>query len=78
MSSYKVEQHRLTHRGRGFHFVSYEGAPANLAKQLAAVEPTWFMMCAGKRWAVMPHRVGQDPAELDRLFVEWLDGHVFA
>jgi hypothetical protein len=78
MSGYRVEQHRLTHRGRAFHFVSYEGTPGNLAKRLAATAPTWYMMCAGKRWAVMPHSVGQDPAELDRQLVEWLDSNVFA
>jgi len=77
MSSYKVEQHRLSHRGRSFHFVSYEGAPANPAKALPATEPTWFMMSAGKRWVVMPHHVGQEPAELDRLFAAWLDSNVF-
>jgi len=78
MSGYRVEQHRLTHRGRVFHFVSYEGAPANLAKQVAATSPSWYLMSAGKRWEVMPQSVGQDPAELDRLFAEWLDRNVFA
>ncbi len=77
MGSYKVEQRRLSVRGRGFHFVSYEGTPANPAKRIAATAPTWFMMSAGKRWAVMPHQVGQDPLELDRLFTEWLETHVF-
>jgi hypothetical protein len=78
MSGYKMEQHRITHRGRGFHFVSYEGTPGNPARDVPATEPTWYMMSAGKRWAVMPHRVGQDPVEVNRLFVEWLDNHVFA
>jgi len=78
MGGYKVEQRRLTVRGRGFHFVSYEGVPANPNKQLAATVPMWFMMSAGKRWAVMPHLLGQDPVELDRLFTEWLETHVFA
>jgi len=78
MSSFKVEQRRVNVRGRGFHFVSYEGTPANTTKQIAATAPMWFMMSAGKRWAVMPHRVGQDPDELDRLFTEWVEAHVFA
>lgn len=78
MSGYKIEQHHLDHRGRKFHFVSYEGAPGNPAKQQPATEPTWFMMSAGKRWAVMPQREGQDPGERDRLFAAWLDANVFA
>jgi len=78
MGSYKVEQRRLTVRGRLFHFVSYEGTPANPAKHISATAPTWFMMLSGKRWAVMPHEVGQDPIELDRRFTEWLEINVFA
>jgi len=78
MGGYKVEQRRVTVRGRGFHFVSYEGTPANAHKQLAATVPMWFMMSAGKRWAVMPQQVGQDPLELDRLFTAWVEAHVFS
>ncbi len=77
MSGYRNEQHRLSHRGRTFHFVSYEGAPANPAKELPATQPTWYLMSGGKRWEVMPHLPGQDVAERDRLFVEWLDAKVF-
>ncbi len=78
MSGYRVEQHRLNHRGRTFHFVSYEGSPANPTKQLPATLPTWYLMSAGKRWEVMPQQSGQDVAERDRLFAEWLDANVFA
>jgi hypothetical protein len=78
MSSYKVEQRRLTHRGREFHFVSYEGQPGNVARQVAATVPTWFLMNGGKRWPVVPHMLGQAPGDLDRLFADWLESHVFA
>jgi len=78
MSGYKIEQQRLSHRGRTFHFVSYEGSPANPAKAVPATEPTWFLMSSGKRWAVMPQLAGQEVAERERLLVEWLDRHVFA
>jgi hypothetical protein len=79
MSSYKPEQRRLTHRGRQFHFVSYEGQPATdtRTRQAPAIEPSWYMMSSGKRWQVMPHQPGQDALELDRLFAEWLETHVF-
>ncbi len=73
-----MEQRRLNLRGRGFHFASYEGALANPAKQLAATEPTWYLMCEGKRRPVMAQHAGQDPAEVDRLLTEWLEAHVFA
>ncbi|MDO8667104.1 MAG: hypothetical protein Q7J79_10865 [Gemmatimonadales bacterium] len=77
MSSYKVEQRRLTHRGREFHFVSYEGQPANAARKQDAILPTWFLMNGGKRWAVIPHQAGQEPVELDGQLTRWLEAHLF-
>jgi hypothetical protein len=77
MGKYTVEQHRITHRGREFHFVSYEGQPANEKRKQPAVEPAWFLMNSGKRWQVMPHQPGQDDAELERKFTEWLETNVF-
>ena len=78
MSAYKTQQHHLVHRGRSFHFVSYEGQAADLKKQLAAQPNTWYAMLAGKRWAVTEQLGETAPAELDRQFAEWLDQHVFA
>lgn len=78
MGGYKVEQRFVTHHGRRFHFVSYDGQPAIPKKDLAATKPTWFMMGAGKRWEVMPQLLGQDITELDGLLTQWLDIHVFA
>ena len=78
MSKEKTEQRHLTHRGRAFHFVSYEEQPAKPAKLQMAVPPSWFLMCAGKRWMALPHRIGQDVVELDALLGTWLDDHVFA
>jgi hypothetical protein len=77
VSRYKIEQRRLTHRGREFHFVSYEGQSANPNRDLPATDATWYLMSGGRRWPVMPHVPGQDPTELDRLFLEWLESHVF-
>lgn len=77
MSKYTVQQRRLRHRGREFHFVSYEGRPANPRRDEPATDATWFLMSAGKRWEVMPEQPGQDGEELDRRFREWLDTHVF-
>lgn len=78
MAGYKIEQRRLTHRGRQFHFVSYEGTPGNPARQIPPTEPTWYLMSGGKRWMVMPHHPGQEPLQLDNLFTEWLDANVFS
>jgi hypothetical protein len=78
MSAYKTEQHRLVHRGREFHFVTYEGHPANPAKGEPAMVASWFLMNAGKRQLVMPQTAGQEPEELGRLFTKWLDAHAFA
>ena len=78
MSKPSVEQVRLRHRGREFHFVSYEGRPADLKKHQAPTEPAWFLMNGGRRWEVMPHRLDQTLEERDRLFTVWLERFVFA
>ncbi|HEU4587881.1 MAG TPA: hypothetical protein VFS11_04495 [Gemmatimonadales bacterium] len=77
MSSFKVEQRRLLFRGREFHFVSYEGRPANERKGDPAEPPMWYLMAEGKRRAVMPHTAGDDPALVDRALLRWLEEHIF-
>lgn len=77
MSGYKTNQRRVTHRGREFHFVSYEGVAANPRLGNAASPPTWYLMTAGKRWEVMPQVPDQTEADLDRQLHAWLDAHVF-
>lgn len=65
------------YRGREFHFVSYEGRPANPKRDQPATAPAWWLMSAGTRWEVLPYRPGQAPDELDGLFKGWLEAHVF-
>jgi len=77
MSRPVVEQRRLLHRGREFHFVSYEGLPANAKRNQAATLPAWWLMSAGTRWEVMPFERGPDARALDRAFTAWLDTHAF-
>ena len=77
MSRPVVQQRRLYHRGRTFHFVSYDGVPANPKRAQAATEPAWWLMSGGRRWEVMPFHPGRDEAELDRAFTAWLDAHAF-
>jgi hypothetical protein len=77
MSRPLVEQRRLQYRGREFHFVSYDGQPANPKRGQPATEPSWWLMVAGKRWEVMPFDPSRDPEDLDRAFAAWLDEYVF-
>jgi hypothetical protein len=76
-SRYQVEHRHITHRGRDFHFVSYEGQRANPARNEPATEPRWFLVNAGYRWEVMPQREGQEVGEVDRLLTQWLEATVF-
>jgi len=78
MSSYKTQQHHLVHRGQSFHFVSYEGQPADEKRHQLEMPPSWYLMLAGKRWMVSPQVGETAPVELYRQFEEWLDAHVFS
>ncbi len=77
MSSFKTDQRHVTYRGRDFHFVSYDGEPANERLGRIATEPSWYLINAGKRWLVMPHVSGQPEASLELALQAWLDVHVF-
>jgi len=77
MTAYKTQQLRLVHRGQSFHFVSYEGHPADAKSQQPETSAAWYLMLAGKRWMVSPEAPETMPEELDRQFGEWLDAHVF-
>ena len=78
MSSYKTNQHHLVHRGRAFHFVSYEARDANPRTGEAAMPATWFLMSAGKRWAALAEQPGQDTTKVIAALALWLDHHVFS
>jgi len=78
MGGFKTEQRQLPHRGRSFHFVSYEAQNANPARKLGAVPATWYLLSSGNRWPAIPHQAGQPEAEVDALLIAWLEEHVFA
>lgn len=69
---YKVEQRHLILGERSFHFVSYEGRPANVRRGEDAEGPMWCLMSEGRRRPVMPHTPGQALEELDRQLLQWL------
>lgn len=77
VTRHAVEQRRLVYHGREFHFVSYDGLPANVKRAQLATDPAWWLMSTGTRWEVMPFHPGQAQQELDRRFTEWLDANVF-
>ncbi len=72
MSSYKVEQCRVTYQGRQFHFVSYDGQPANERRGEAAIPAMWYLMGPGKRWPVAPQLIGQSEQEIEHTLLAWL------
>ena len=78
MSNYKNDQLHLVHRGRKFHFVSYEARQANLKTGEAAMPASWFLMCAGKRLPVMAQVQDQTPEAIVAGLTRWLDETVFA
>lgn len=77
MIRYTIEQRHLIHRGRSFHFVSYDGQPGNAGKGMAATAPAWYLMTEGKRREVMPHVPGQPEDVVDIALVAWLDENAF-
>ncbi len=72
MANPKSEQRRLSVGDREFHFVSYEERPSNVRRGETALPAMWFLMRAGKRWPVMPHVEGQDPADVDAALTRWV------
>jgi len=76
MNTYKTQQHHLVHRGRSFHFVSYEGQPADPKVELSGTPPAWFLIYGGKRWMAFPQVDDTAPAVLAGQFGEWLDARV--
>jgi hypothetical protein len=77
VSQHKVEQRRLSHRGRVFHFVAYEGVPANERRGQPAVPPMWHLMNEGKRRPVMEHLLGQELEQLDTALLQWVEQNVY-
>jgi len=78
MATFRHEQHRVTHRGRAFHFVSYEATTANPNKHIEELPDTWFLVSSGNRWPAIPHVPGQPITDLESQLVAWLEQVVFA
>lgn len=77
MAKYQNQQRRLAHRGRRFHFISYDAQDADLKKKIAAMPATWYLESSGNRWPSIPQIPGQPEAELDAQLAQWLEAYVF-
>lgn len=78
MSAYKTSQEFIVYRDRSFHFVSYEGQRADVARHKDELPPTWYLMRASKRWPVMQQVPGQERAVLLQQLTDWLEENIFA
>ena len=54
MTAFRPQQRHLTIQGRRFHFVSYEGRPANHRRAQLAYPAMWYLMVEGRRRPVLP------------------------
>jgi hypothetical protein len=71
MSAFKPQQRHLTIHGRVFHFVSYEGQPANTPRKQVARPAMWYLMVEGRRCPAMPCDPTQTEPEIDRFLSRW-------
>jgi hypothetical protein len=76
LGTYKVQQRQIVHRGRVFHFVSYENPRTQAVPDELSSSATWFLMSAGTRWGVRPQIAGEEPEDTDRRLVEWLEERI--
>jgi hypothetical protein len=73
VSAFKPQQRHLKIRGRLFHFVSYEGRPANHRRAQLAFPAMWYLMVEGRRCPVFPFDADQPLAELDAALQDWAE-----
>ena len=76
MSAFKSPQLRLTIDGRTFHFVAYEGQPANVTRKQEAEPPMWWLMVAGRRCPVTAFDPGQSEEAVELSLRQWLKDNV--
>lgn len=76
MSTFKSQQRHLSIRGRDFHFVSYEGVPANVRRGEEAQPSMWYLMVAGRRCPAFICAPEQSPEEVDGMLARWVEENV--
>lgn len=73
MSAFKPQQHHLRIRGRLFHFVSYEGQPADHRRDQPATPDMWYLMVEGRRCPVRPCDSSQSLTQLEAALQAWAE-----
>lgn len=71
MSAFKPQQCRITIQDRAFHFVSYEGQPANVAKNQTAEPPMWYLMAAGRRFPTVACNPDHTVPDVEKVLTTW-------
>lgn len=71
MPVFKPEQRHLMVRGRAFHFVSYEGRPANARRGEEPLPPMWYLMVEGRRHPAFPCDPEQEAPQVDLALARW-------
>jgi hypothetical protein len=73
MAAFKSQQRHLTIRGRAFHFVSFDGRPANHRRAQLPYPAMWYLMVEGRRCPVLPCDPDLAPSELDAALSAWAE-----
>jgi hypothetical protein len=71
MPAFKPEQRHLVVRGRSFHFVSYEGRPANPRRGEEPEPAMWYLMVEGRRFPAFPCDPTQQAPQVDAALERW-------
>ena len=77
MSAFKSQQRLLNIRGRAFHFVSYEGQPANAKRGEEASPAMWYLMVEGRRCPALVWEQNQSLDDVDRDLTKWAAENAF-
>jgi hypothetical protein len=77
VSAFKSQQRLLTIRGRSFHFVSYEGQPANVKRGEDASPAMWYLMVEGRRCPALVWEQNQSLDDVDRELAKWAAENAF-
>jgi hypothetical protein len=75
MPAFKPEQRHLVVRGRAFHFVSYEGRPANAKRGEDQQPAMWYLMVEGHRFPAFPCDPDQERTQVDLALERWAIQH---
>jgi hypothetical protein len=77
VSAFKSQQRFIKIQGRDFHFVSYEGRPANVRRGEDAAPAMWYLMVEGRRCPALLWEQNQSLDEVDRHLAKWATDHAF-